>query len=1049
VKSLNENGVAYRCSEEIDNVNLNLFKKELVDCEFASSKSYSQQELQYYGRTLTKESFEDVMNTAQQLEAVSIPSVSSFKHPYDQWKEQRMSSLAFVKNAECLTFNGAPGNHNLVQDFKKFMLLRVQNVYKLFGHQVSPEENVKVPKLQQRFNLCTQALAFDKFKELWMNAISQLDSLCVEDLAQLQTLMSIYLNLSQSIASAVKDFYCAITRLADLLINLNILIAKHGFCIPLVPEEEEEEDDKNEEGGTLDGTGMDAGEKGEKNVSDQIENQDQVEGLKDQEPQADDEEDLKNEDGIEMDVGMDNSKSFGEEEGPKEEEKEDEEQSEEEDLDDGMDDLDDQGEELDERMWNEQDQEAEKKDETVRDKSAQSSKEEEKETEAVTGENEYNEEQDKDSANDQPNEMEHDSDDNEQAGSQDELEEEEIDEEGAEGFKPRPVEDDETSEAENQNEEDHELDLNNMDLDDEGDSKEEFNEDENVVDMDEDENEEENVSDSPEDKNIEETAELNQEEDLPMDQDELNTKSTENDSYEQDIADEGHGGAAGGIDKEELEVDPSVESQQQNREQTNQNGLDSESQQNTQDSQSPDTQNGLPPKGSEFTEVLEYWKRNLDILQSSEDPTVNEQQKVQESTQFEFCEQEEDTVALCDSDKTAAPVVDQDKMDEDTKEESSKDADELQESMQNSSSTQRQASAPKESEMAVDDKLNQANEMDVDQEKVEKVEGVNADEFEKDQSSSAQDNLIIQNELLDEELNNALELETLKISESETYELMDAENAQKIWNLAERTTSVLASRLCEQLRVVLEPTKSSKLAGDFKTGKRLNIKKIIPFIASKYKKDKIWLRRVKPNVRQYQILLAVDDSKSMKESGCVSLAYKSLALVFKAFSQLEVGDIGVVKFGENVQSVYPFGKPLSSSYASEMIRQFTFKQNQTRIPELVQNCIDMLSSQQRQNPNIWQLCIIVSDGLCDDHEKIRRLLSSAAEKRIQILFMLLNHENEELVKIKNVTFVDGKLVMKDYMDSFPFEYYLIMKSIEKLPEALSQTIRQWFESVNR
>ncbi|KAI3655469.1 hypothetical protein MP638_004223, partial [Amoeboaphelidium occidentale] len=335
-------------------------------------------------------------------------------------------------------------------------------------------------------------------------------------------------------------------------------------------------------------------------------------------------------------------------------------------------------------------------------------------------------------------------------------------------------------------------------------------------------------------------------------------------------------------------------------------------------------------------------------------------------------------------------------MDEDTKEEPSKDADELQESMQNSSSTQRQASAPKESEMAVDDKLNQADEMDVDQEKVEKFEGVNSDEFEKDQSSSAQDNLIIQNELLDEEMNNALELETLKISESETYELMDAENAQKIWNLAERTTSVLASRLCEQLRVVLEPTKSSKLAGDFKTGKRLNIKKIIPFIASKYKKDKIWLRRVKPNVRQYQILLAVDDSKSMKESGCVSLAYKSLALVFKALSQLEVGDIGVVKFGENVQSVYPFGKPFSSSNASEMIRQFTFKQNQTRIPELVQNCIDMLSSQQRQNPNIWQLCIIVSDGLCDDHEKIRRLLSSAAEKRIQILFMLLNHENEEL-----------------------------------------------------
>ena len=31
--------------------------------------------------------------------------------------------------------------------------------------------------------------------------------------------------------------------------------------------------------------------------------------------------------------------------------------------------------------------------------------------------------------------------------------------------------------------------------------------------------------------------------------------------------------------------------------------------------------------------------------------------------------------------------------------------------------------------------------------------------------------------------------------------------------------------------------------GLYKTGKKLNLKKIIPFIASNYRKDKIWLRR--------------------------------------------------------------------------------------------------------------------------------------------------------------------------------------------------------------
>ena len=54
--------------------------------------------------------------------------------------------------------------------------------------------------------------------------------------------------------------------------------------------------------------------------------------------------------------------------------------------------------------------------------------------------------------------------------------------------------------------------------------------------------------------------------------------------------------------------------------------------------------------------------------------------------------------------------------------------------------------------------------------------------------------------------------------------------------------------------------------GDFRTGKRINMRKVIPYIASGFRKDKIWLRRTKPSKRQYQILLAVDDSSSMADN---------------------------------------------------------------------------------------------------------------------------------------------------------------------------------------
>ena len=41
------------------------------------------------------------------------------------------------------------------------------------------------------------------------------------------------------------------------------------------------------------------------------------------------------------------------------------------------------------------------------------------------------------------------------------------------------------------------------------------------------------------------------------------------------------------------------------------------------------------------------------------------------------------------------------------------------------------------------------------------------------------------------------------------------------------------------------------MKGDFKSGKRLNMKKIIPYIASNFRKDKIWLRRSELTNRNY------------------------------------------------------------------------------------------------------------------------------------------------------------------------------------------------------
>lgn len=65
----------------------------------------------------------------------------------------------------------------------------------------------------------------------------------------------------------------------------------------------------------------------------------------------------------------------------------------------------------------------------------------------------------------------------------------------------------------------------------------------------------------------------------------------------------------------------------------------------------------------------------------------------------------------------------------------------------------------------------------------------------------------------------------------------------------------LAGELTEQLRLLLEPTQASRLAGDFRTGKRISMRKVVAYVASHFRKDKIWLRRTRPDKRQYQVSL--------------------------------------------------------------------------------------------------------------------------------------------------------------------------------------------------
>ncbi|XP_053396218.1 midasin-like isoform X2 [Mercenaria mercenaria] len=289
----------------------------------------------------------------------------------------------------------------------------------------------------------------------------------------------------------------------------------------------------------------------------------------------------------------------------------------------------------------------------------------------------------------------------------------------------------------------------------------------------------------------------------------------------------------------------------------------------------------------------------------------------------------------------------------------------------------------------------------------------------------------------------------------------DAESAaSELWHRYEALTSSLAQDLCEQLRLVLEPSQATKLKGDYRTGKRLNMRKVIPYIASQFRKDKIWLRRTKPSKRQYQIMLAIDDSSSMVDNHSKQMAFESLALISNALTLLESGQLSICSFGEAVNVLHPFTEQFTSLSGAHLLQYLTFEQKKTKIAHLLKQATAMmLDARNKQqgivgNPETSQLLLIVSDGrglFMEGMEVVKTAVRQAREAKVFIVFVIIDNpkNKDSILDIKVPVFKQAGQIpeIKSYMDSFPFPFYIILRDINSLPMVLSDALRQWFELV--
>ena len=95
---------------------------------------------------------------------------------------------------------------------------------------------------------------------------------------------------------------------------------------------------------------------------------------------------------------------------------------------------------------------------------------------------------------------------------------------------------------------------------------------------------------------------------------------------------------------------------------------------------------------------------------------------------------------------------------------------------------------------------------------------------------------------------------------------------------------------------------------------------------------------------------------------------------------------------------------------------------------------------------------VVSDGCFDQgsRARLRSLHREMCERGALLVLLLLDQPGESsLLQSKQVTFVGGKPQTSNYLDDYPFPFYVVLEDIRSLPEVLADALRQWYEVMAR
>jgi midasin len=238
----------------------------------------------------------------------------------------------------------------------------------------------------------------------------------------------------------------------------------------------------------------------------------------------------------------------------------------------------------------------------------------------------------------------------------------------------------------------------------------------------------------------------------------------------------------------------------------------------------------------------------------------------------------------------------------------------------------------------------------------------------------------------------------------------------------------------------------------------------------------------------------------MAENGCGAFALEATALLCKALSRLEVGELGVVAFGgsssgtSGVTPLQPLEVPFTDAAGPGLMAALRFDQENTiadrPMLQLVEGLDHLLEVAKHRagggagggssrGAELRQLVLVLADGRFHEKEPLRAAVRRLLEKSgVCVVFIALDAaavapvakggaagvagagasggatnaasraaagQGSSLLEMQSVKFVGGVPVFERYLDTFPFPYYIVLRDIAALPRTLADLMRQWFE----